>query len=219
MAYILNETFTTGSRPASWWSSSLGDYAYATSPAPLEGIYSLNIEAGQSLYIHGSDVLSESWGHFMFAITTAPSPFATLFSVSSGNFNGMVGIVVNADLTWTLVGSGAFEQNPAAVLSLNTVYHCFWRVKPNLASNGAVEMWINTTNDRASTPAAFHRLASNPSFYAGDGPQSHSFPGIQNSMTWIVDVVQWADTDEWGAAPATKGIIFQPAPMRALLVR
>jgi hypothetical protein len=201
--YVLNETFTTGSRPASWWVGSNGDYGYATSPAPLEGTYSLRADtSGQGLYINGAEEVGEQWGYFMLLFPAMPDSFEYFFTCSDAAFNTVITMILNANGSVTLGGGGAFETTDAGVISANTVYHVFWRAKPGTGSNGQVEMWINTTNDRASTPAGAHEVYNASTITSNI--QNHAFQyGIGDTEQFIVDVAQWADTDEFaGGAPA-----------------
>lgn len=190
-AYILNETFTTGSRPANWWSGSGGNYAYATSPAPLEGTYSLLTESTQSLYQSGTENTGEQWGHFLFNAPSLPGSFSHILNIAY-NFATKVQLTLNSSGTMTLGGCGAFETTSGA-MSANTTYHVWWRYKNSTGgNNGQVEVWFNTTDDRDSTPSSQHQVYNSGTCTEGLG--DHSFT---SGSGYIMDVTQWANTDEF----------------------
>jgi hypothetical protein len=199
MAFLINESFTTGSIPASWWASSGGNYAYATSPAPLEGTYSLRMVAsdGQALYFPGAEETGEQWGHFMFLIDSLPGSFLTFFRLQADDFStNVLTLTVLSDGTITVSDTNGFHDvTTSSSISANTVYHVFWRYKPGSGSNSEKELWVNTTNNRAGTAAGFHVVDTAGAMT--DGPLLHSFLQAGSAPSYIVDTVQWADTDEF----------------------
>jgi hypothetical protein len=215
MAFIINENFTTGSNPAGWFAGNTGNYAYSTSPAPLEGSFSLSPSTSAStfdLYSQVGTEVSPSWGHFLLNYPSLPASFNTLFSLKNDAFSAMFTFAVVSDGSWILTdgdGSAVFIQSAAGVFQAATTYHCFWRYKKSTGSNnGELEFWFNTANDRAGTPANQHASATNGTFTTG--VSQHYFIG-GNAAIYIVDTVQWADTDEWtgvggGPAPLTVGL-------------
>lgn len=199
-AFIINETFTTGSRPAGWWVGSNGDYAYATSPAPLEGTYSLQYTAasGQGLYIHGSEVASETWGAFMLNVPTLPDAFQQMFQVSSSGFVTLLSLTLNSNGSMTLASSGAFETTDTGIITANTTAYIWWRYKPSTGgNNGQLELWVNSTNDRASTPAGNHKVYNSGTNTAGISSHAFLYGTGSGPKQLVVDVAQWADTDEF----------------------
>jgi hypothetical protein len=200
MAYIINETFTTGAIPVGWYGGSAGDYAYATAPAPLEGTFSLRPSATAAtidLYSQVGTEVSPSWGHFMLNYPSLPSSFHVLWQLQNDAFSTIFEFVVHNDGSWDVddSGGGQFFSSAAGIFVAATTYHVFWRFKKSTGANdGEIEIWFNTANDRSSTPSNQHQLLTAGTITSG--VSQHFFKG-GNAAQYIVDVVQWADTDQW----------------------
>ncbi len=201
MAFILNESFSSGSNPGGGWSgASTGDFGYATAPAPLEGSYSLHVGASDTfggLFDHGSDVTGEQWGHFLLNVHAFSGAFITILLTYNGAFAANpLELLIFADGTVGFTDSnGAHNAITASSISVDTTYHVWWRYKPGSGSNSEKELWINTTNDRAGTVSGFH--ASNTAGAMTGGIQYFILKGTDGVGTadYIVDTVQWSDAD------------------------
>jgi hypothetical protein len=210
MSFLINERFTTGTRPTDWWSGSTGDFGYATAPAPLEGSFSLLIDpaqGGQSLYIHASEQAGESWGHFMFLYTPGlPSNFHHIFELADDAFNTLFKITINANGTMTLTGMNAFEIT-SGTITADALYHLWWRFKQGTGSNAELEMWVSPGTDRASAPSNLHKLFTTGNLTGA--PKYHSFSAVNGDGQAynIVDVVQWADADEFAGGAAARPFV------------
>jgi hypothetical protein len=198
MAMIINESFTTGAAPSGWGGGP--DYGYATSPAPLEGSYSAYADPGlggtSPGYNHGSAISAEQWGHHLFHPTGLPSSFQSILSVRESDFDLVFQLVLNSTGTVTIDGSGAFETT-VGTMAADTTYHVWWRYKPSTGgNNGQMEVWFNTSDDRAGSPANNHQSYSSGT--NTNGVQYVTFPASGSGPEpYIIDTVQWADTDEF----------------------
>ncbi len=195
MAFIVNETFTTGSRPGDWEAGNGANFGYATSPAPLEGTYSLRLDVGTvgiEAFNHGSEVSGEQWGHFLLNIDARPDSYQKLYELTNNSAVTILELYIFSDGSIRADdGSGATSQVGALVAG--TTYHVWWRYKPGSGSNAELELWANTSDDRAG--ASIHTSMTNGirtsgmrrlTFVSGAGGGPKSF---------TVDTVQWSDTD------------------------
>jgi hypothetical protein len=203
MAYITNESFTTGSAPSGW--SGSANFGYTTSPAPLEGSYSVLIDSGNgAAYSHGSEITGEQWGRFQFHPLALPGSFEKFFAVYEGTFSTIVfEIYLNSTGTLTLSGSGAFEGT-VGTMAADTTYYVFWRYQPSTGgNNGELELWFNTSDDRAGAHANNHAV-----YTSGNQTGGMRYPNWFTTGTgiesWILDTVAWADTDEFAGGAANR---------------
>lgn len=211
MAFILNESFTTGALPADWFAGSSGDFAYATFPAPLEGVYSYLLTTGNiGLFIAPSEVTGESWGHFMFYTPALPTAgFDSFFLLRDEAFALiLIRLFLFDDGTLQLVysnGAGSFDLDDP--LDGDTIYHIWWRYKPGTGSNGEIELWVNTTNNRSTTPAGWHGLVTNSTDTEGVANLAFLYSGAGGTTDIVIDTAQWADTDEFSGVAARRFLL------------
>lgn len=211
MAFIVNESFASGSLPSGWNAGSTGDFGYATSPAPLEGSYSLRVDSTDTfggLYDRGSEFAAEQWGHFLLSVDSLPAASETFFWLYDGSLAvNPLKLALISDGTIVVADSNAAHNaTTASGISAATTYHVWWRYKPGSGANGEKEVWINTANNRAGTASGFHAVDTAGAITTG--VRYFNFNGADAStLNFIVDTVQWADTDEFaGGEPEPEPI-------------
>lgn len=216
MAFWLNESFTSGVSPTpGWWASSSGNHAYATSPAPLEGSYSLRpATSGQDLFIRSSDTSGEQWGHFLINCPALPASFQNVLIMASAAFNNVFVIKLLSTGSVGIDAQGVFAFT-SGTISAGTTYHVWWRLKPGTGSNSELQLWLNTANDRSGSPGTLQ--VSGTTGNSTEGITYHQIPGNSNQL--LYDVIQAADTDEFSGAPAAGSLIYKPRGISPLLVR
>jgi hypothetical protein len=214
MAFIVNESFTTGSAPSGWGGTA--DFNYTTSPAPLEGTKSVHVEPGEApAYTHGSTITGEQWGRFLFHPLALPSSFEAIAAFRDDSFESLIELTLNSTGTITLSGNGvgAFETT-VGTMAADTTYHVFWRYEQGSGANGEMEVWFNTADDRAGTPANNHTSYASGTRTTGMKYLIFTSTG-SGPEAYIMDLVQWADTDEFagGGGRTTKNTRAFPLGM------
>ncbi len=157
--FIVNEDFESGSLPTNWFRGGSADFGYTGTV--LAGTKSLSCDSATSDYavwLGNTPTFSQIWIKFIFRPVTLPASFGQisyLTDVTQGHTVFAVDIFANGTLT-ILDELGFATGLTVAAMSAGTTYFVWIRYKKGTGANAEGELWFNTVDDRAGTPANNH---------------------------------------------------------------
>ena len=148
--YLLNENFEGTGTPSGWTVSSGAkvDFDYATSPAPLSGAQSLQVQSTDNYARFDFTAQSEVWGKFIWR---SPSTLGTdkimAFRDSSGAeiFKAQI-TGVGTYYFQAVCGTGTADT--AAAISTDTTYYVWVYYKSGSGANAGYRIWFSTTDSK-----------------------------------------------------------------------
>jgi hypothetical protein len=151
----------------------ISSFDNTTSPAPLEGTYSLYDNATTGTYEIRSPAIdntkAEYWGYGIFRMGSlavnnwATPPIYSLRRASSDIvYFGIAETGGNGTYRWfTSCGGSQVNAGTTIVPAINTTYYFWWYYKPGTGANAVCSFWVSTTTTKPGTENATQSTGTN----------------------------------------------------------
>jgi len=145
VTYLLDEQFEGAGSEETWtYTTSVADYDYTTSPAPLQGDQSCQIDVGGNEDAIGAFTpSSEIWVTFIWH-HNAVAANSTVITIRDTDDNTLVFLQVRIDNTVRLYITGGTTDSGVTPLVDATTYWFKVRAKAGTGANAEAEVWIST---------------------------------------------------------------------------
>lgn len=164
-SYLVTEGFEGTGAPSGWGVIGTGPVDWDESTVVGAGSQSLELDGttADSTVTNTFTAQSQCWGYFMFYPTNYPSTDCLLFRIYT---NGVVmGQIEHRSSGVLRVQAGTGVSTPASctlATSSNAWRHVWWRYQAGSGSDGAMEVWWNTSATHpGSSDGQYHALCSN----------------------------------------------------------
>lgn len=178
-SYLVIENCDGTGTPSGWTDNATPAWDYTTSPAPLEGTQSVNLDnVGDESYFAFTGV-AEAFGYFMINVSSlAGADYVFSFRDSSDNKLGRVRFLSDGAVRVVDLSGVVANDSPAGTVTINTTYHIWPRYKAGSGANSEVDVYVSATSTKPGSPAASINLGTgtaNAARFAIEGWSSGNF--------------------------------------------
>lgn len=144
ITYIVSEGAEGGTTPSGWTDANTPTWNYGT---PLEGTYSLSMNAANKNTYYSFTAASEVWCYTLFSTNSLTNgPYVMQLRDSGGTLKGTVRFGSSGQITITNGTTGGSSAN--GVVTTNTTYSVWMYYKKGTGADGITRAYVSTTTTR-----------------------------------------------------------------------
>jgi hypothetical protein len=157
-AYLVSDDLeytSNGAATAAGWSigATSPTFGYNTSPAPLQGSYSLMENASADVADISFDAQDEVWAYFLVNVPTTDSTVRCAFKDNTDTTIATINFITTG-IVRVNAGGGTDNSSSAGVISANTTYHVWVRYVKGTGANAIMTAYVSTNGVKGAAVAS-----------------------------------------------------------------
>lgn len=149
LEYLDASAATTGG----WVQAGTPTWAYATAPAPLQGSYSLQINASADAATHSFTAQSDVWAYYLFSTSNAANTSMRVYFLDAADAAQAEASANSATYWRANSGGGTNANSTVGDVVTDTKYHIWLHYVKGTGANAILEIYASTDGIKGTVKA------------------------------------------------------------------